>query len=99
MISADEATMDASAAEFVKINKAKDILLDRQKRTAFDHYGMSGVEMLSQSDAAEVRSLRVGKRYRNDGAVKELLQYYFRRELSGLNDKEITHTRLDCLLR
>ena len=55
--------------------------MDSQRRAAFDSFGMSGVEMLKRGDLyKEINSLQIGKRYRNEGALRNLLRYYLKRE-------------------
>ncbi|ETO15618.1 DnaJ domain containing protein [Reticulomyxa filosa] len=70
--------------EFIKITKAKDILLDDHLRKAYDKFGMLGVDKLSRTDEnhAEVRSWIIGKKYRDDKVVSDLLTYYLNRELN-----------------
>ena len=75
--------MDASREEFEAITKAKQILSDPQTRRAYDCFGLKGLEMMQRGDVyPELHALQIGKQYRNDDAVRQLLKYYLKRELS-----------------
>ena len=86
-----EDVLNASQEEFVRITRAKDILIDIHIREAYDKYGMFGVNMFEKGRSnAEIRSWQIGKDYRNETKIGDLLQYYMKREAIMELDKLVS---------
>eukprot|EP01083_Nonionella_stella_P070659 189162_1 len=97
--SLDPDTKEISRQQFEAITRAKEILCDRMHRQAYDHFGAKGVDMMQRNVYNELKSLQIGKQYRNDDAVHHLLKYYLKREATVDLSKLIScHGHSECAI-
>eukprot|EP01084_Bolivina_argentea_P085657 154833_1 len=80
-------TLYVSRQQFEAITRAKEILCNSQTRQAYDHFGIKGIEMMQRNLYEDIKSLQIGKKYRNDNAVQHLLKYYLKQEAKFELDK------------
>ena len=78
----DDINKNVSRQQFESITKAKDILCDTEIRKIYDDFGIKGIQMMKQNIIYnDLKSMQIGKQYRNNDAIQHLLKYYLKREL------------------